>query len=91
MTMNLHDFQNTLRIMLSIDRWELDEVDLDLNGDEWTAFRNDPFRWLIRANDADAFKMWTLIEARHRPTAAKEDRDEAAYGNERASSPEWKL
>lgn len=52
-------FHNTLRILLNIDQ---DEIGLD--GPVWDSFQRDPFRWFIRACDADAEKVWAAVERR---------------------------
>jgi hypothetical protein len=62
-------FHNALRILTSIDRHELEAAGAMEHGDDkaWTAFRGDPFRWFIRADDGKAGKVWAIIEQRQRP------------------------
>jgi hypothetical protein len=62
----LHDFHNRLRVLTSIDMHELVDAGVIERGDvtEWGRFTRDPFRWLIRADDASAEKLWTIIEKR---------------------------
>lgn len=57
--MTFAEFHNALRIMLNIDR---DELGLDVFA--WQTFQRDPYRWFIKACDADARKVWKIIEAR---------------------------
>jgi hypothetical protein len=52
-------FHNALRIMLNLER---EELGLDVFA--WETFQRDPYRWFIRASDADAERIWVLIEAR---------------------------
>lgn len=64
--MNLRDFHNGLRIMISIDRDELENADVLARNDHnaWAAFQRDPYRWMIRADDETAGKLWSIIERR---------------------------
>ena len=60
-------FHNRLRVMASIDFSELDEagvIEIDDHA-EWAVFREDPYRWFLRADDDRAQKLWLLIERRH--------------------------
>lgn len=63
---SLRAFLNALRIMTSIDKGELEEVGAIDPGDDvsWLKFREDPFYWLVRAEDRRAEKVWTIIERR---------------------------
>lgn len=65
--MTLRQFHNGLRILLNIDCHELVAAGIIQAGDEsaWGEFRNDPFRWMIRAPDPAAEKLWTIIESRN--------------------------
>ncbi len=69
---DLRDFHNRLRILIGIDRDELVAAGVIPQGDHnsWGTFRRDPLRWLIRADDATAEKLWTLIERRAGGTPA---------------------
>lgn len=51
-------FHNALRILLNIDRDQFpgDEAD-------WTAFRDNPHRYFMRANDEVTDALYALIEA----------------------------
>ncbi len=57
--MTFERFHNALRIMLNIDR---DEIGLDVFA--WESFQRSPFHWFIKACDADALKVWAIIESR---------------------------
>jgi len=63
-------FHNALRILTSLDKHELIEADVidhsESDHSKWIAFRDDPFRWFIRADDESATKLWGLIERRQR-------------------------
>ena len=60
-------FHNRLRIMTSIDFDELVDAGVIEDDDEaeWDAFRKDPYRWFILADDDKARELWLLIERRH--------------------------
>jgi len=64
--MTFAEFHNALRILMSIDRHELEAAGVIKARDHnaWGEFRRDPFRWLIRADDTDAPKIWAIIERR---------------------------
>lgn len=70
--MSLQDFANRLRILLSIDLDELQQVGLMFNAKpdnpgawaQWRRFRADPFRYLISCGDDDAAKIWSIVERR---------------------------
>jgi hypothetical protein len=66
--MQFAEFHNALRILISIDMHELVEVGVIKPGDHfaWGAFRDDPFRWFIRADDDKAAKLWAIIERRQK-------------------------
>ena len=57
-------FVNGLKILRSIDLHELEEVGIELRGIGWEVFMRDPFRWMIRASDADRERLWRVIEGR---------------------------
>lgn len=67
--MDLRGFHNRLRVMISIDRDELEAAGVIARGDHnaWGTFQRDPFRWLIRADDETADKLWSVIERRASP------------------------
>lgn len=65
--MDLARFLNALRILRSIDRWELDEakaVTPNLSDKFWVSFRDNPYDFMMRCDDETAAKLWALIEAR---------------------------
>ncbi len=70
--MQFAEFHNALRILLNIDRCELEVAGIIKPGDHnaWGAFHRDPFRWFIRADDSQAPKLWALIERRQRARGA---------------------
>jgi hypothetical protein len=67
--MRMADFHNLLRILVSLDWDDLSAAGIIARDDvkAWNSFRNDPFRWFIRADDETARKLWTLIEHRQNP------------------------
>lgn len=60
------DFCNRLRILTSIDQDELVNAGIESMRDPnaWRSFMGDPSRWLIRASDEDAAKLWSIVVAR---------------------------
>lgn len=66
--MNFADFHNGLRILLSIDRHELEAAGVIKINDHnaWGEFRRDPFRWFIRADDIAAPKLWAIVQRRQK-------------------------
>jgi hypothetical protein len=69
--MTLREFHNGLRILLNIDSPEfyaaIDPEQKQPRGllvDEWLKFSNDPYKWFIRAGDAQVDGLWTIIERR---------------------------
>jgi hypothetical protein len=64
--MQQRDFLNAMRILTSIDR---DEVPF-LDGPRWHAFRTDPFRFMIRADDKTADAIYGIIERRQPRTVS---------------------
>ena len=60
-----HDlFIDLLRIMHNIDSDELDNV--FINDDEWSAFRRDPFQWLIHNQGDRTKQIYRLATKRYR-------------------------
>ena len=57
-------FINALKIMANIDRDELTAAGLHVDDTHWPRFTNQPDIWFMKASDADAAKVWQLIEAR---------------------------
>lgn len=68
-------FVNRLRTLTCIDRWQLPE----LSGREQAAFMADPFRFLMRADEAQSDAIWREVEKRqtHSVIAAAPDLAEA--------------
>jgi hypothetical protein len=60
--MDLREFRSALRLLTQLDR---DEVGLE--GRDWQAFRTDPFRFLIRADDETAERIGTALTVRMPP------------------------
>lgn len=58
----LLQFQNRARILYSMDR---DET--GLSPFDWTAFRQDPVRYLMICNDSVARRIWAVVQARETP------------------------
>lgn len=63
---DMRRMHNQLRILMSIDRHELEAVGIIAAGDHnaWGTFVRDPFRWVIRADDVTVAKVWTIIKRR---------------------------
>jgi hypothetical protein len=70
----LHVFRNRLRILNSIDSFELP----GMPDEKVRAFLRDPVRFLIRADEPTAQLIWAALERRERPAPAKEAIDAAA-------------
>lgn len=63
-------FHNNLRILLSIDRHELEDVGICLTTADWDRFQAAPFRFFIRCDDPTADRIWAVIESRQPSRAA---------------------
>jgi hypothetical protein len=63
---DLRRFHNRLRILVNIDMPEFLTVAPDAKGDDriWVSFRQNPWRWFIRASDDQAAALWKIIRAR---------------------------
>ena len=59
-TDRLRDFHNRLRIMRSIDLYELSDSGVEVG--EWENFRDNPYTWFIEASDEDAGRVWQIME-----------------------------
>ena len=63
--MELRKFHNALRILLNIDR---DEIESDrsnpITDEQWDHFRSNPFVFFIRCDDATCQQIWDVIVAR---------------------------
>lgn len=64
--MSFAEFHNGLRVLLNIDRHELEAAGIIDRADHnaWGTFHRDPFRWFIRASDEQAERLWRIIQAR---------------------------
>ena len=62
--MTRHDFENRLKILWSLDVPDLVAAGVLESAADWKAFRTDPGRWMIKADDARADRLWRLVEAR---------------------------
>jgi hypothetical protein len=66
--MTLREFHNGLRILTSIDFADLVNAGVltdDADGDsEWEHFRDNPWKWMIHADDDQAEKLWALMVKR---------------------------
>jgi hypothetical protein len=62
--MTFAEFRNALCILASIDEHELVEVGIRLSPGAWTDFAQNPWRYIVRADDATAERLWSLIEKR---------------------------
>lgn len=68
---NLRRFSNRLRILLGIDMYELVNAGAISSDDtaSWTSFRDNPWRYFIKAGDAEQAAIWSIIERRETRTA----------------------
>jgi hypothetical protein len=64
--MTLAEFLNALRIMRSIDSWDLEEAGIVVPYHVWVSFRDNPYDWLIKASDNEAAQLWTIIQRRQK-------------------------
>lgn len=67
--MRFREFHNGLRILRSIDMYELIEAGVMDDSSAmrdlvWSRFRLDPYTFFIGADDDTAAKIWTIIEKR---------------------------
>jgi hypothetical protein len=61
--MTLREFHNGLRVLLNIDEWEF--VEAGIPREEWAEFRDSPHWWFICTSDANASRLWTIVERRN--------------------------
>ncbi|MDE2104465.1 MAG: hypothetical protein KGL39_44935 [Patescibacteria group bacterium] len=57
---SLHEFLNRVRILQSTVPLEVPF----LAARQWTSFRDDPVRFLLRADDETAQRIWNAVERR---------------------------
>lgn len=66
--MTLAEFHNGLRILTNIDFADMVKggvlTDDDAGEIEWKSFRDNPWKWMICADDDQATKLWALMVAR---------------------------
>lgn len=66
--MTLDEFHNGLRILTNLDFHDLVTAGVlidDMDGDsEWEKFRDNPWQWMIHADDDEAAKLWALMVKR---------------------------
>lgn len=64
--MTFEQFHNGLRLLTAIDMDELESAGLIERADwnAWAIFRRDPFRWMIRADDQSARKLFAIVAAK---------------------------
>jgi hypothetical protein len=60
---DLHRFINALRICANIDRWQLEEAGVKMDDTHWSRFTNSIDVWFMKASDADAERVWGIIDA----------------------------
>lgn len=64
--MQMDQFHNALRILLNLERQDLQDAGV-INFDDdaaWRRFSDNPHRWFIVASDDQARALWALIESR---------------------------
>lgn len=61
---DLHRFINALKILRSIDLHEMTEAGIVLSDGQWRFFCDAPDRWMMKASDADAERVWAIVQAR---------------------------
>jgi hypothetical protein len=57
--LHYEEFLNALKILRAIDEHEFDGFEID-----YAAFRDDPYYFLMKADDETANKIWEIIEGR---------------------------
>ena len=57
-----HRFLNLVRILRSLDM-----VDLMVQLEDWGAFRDDPYEYIISCADEEAEAIWTALRLREKP------------------------
>lgn len=56
--MTMAEFHNGLRILRSIDSWELGDPEW------WPRFRDDPYRFFMRADNDTCMMIWSVVMKR---------------------------
>ena len=72
--MDFNEFHNALRILC----WNIEYREAQwMTPSQWAAFNKNPTDWFVRANDADAQRIWAVIEARQpKPSKPGDDVDD---------------
>lgn len=67
--MTQRDLRNCLCILMSIDRHELVAAGVDTMREQraWASFVANPYLWYLKASDADADRIWAIVERRMAP------------------------
>jgi hypothetical protein len=70
--MTQRQLHNALRILMCIDQHELVAAGIDSMREPnvWASFVANPFLWFIKAGDADADRLWAIVERRQAPVLA---------------------
>ena len=59
--MTFNEFHNALRILC----WNIERREVPwMTASQWWEYQKDAAEWFVRANDADAHRIWAIIEAR---------------------------
>ena len=66
------DVRAVMDAILRIDRRRMEAAGLIKAGNlrSWTDFRRDPYRWILRLDEAHASTLWTLIQPHNQPQTA---------------------
>lgn len=70
--MTKRQFRNGLCILMSIDQHELVAAGIDRMREPnvWASFVANPFLWFVKAGDADADRLWAIVQRRQAPVVA---------------------
>ncbi len=64
----LHVFLNRARILYCIDGYEIEDAmqstGLQMDGERWRRFRENPVGFMVAADDATQKALWSIIERR---------------------------
>jgi hypothetical protein len=58
----MSDFRNRVKLMHFIDLHDIVGAGIEMTAREWASFRDNPFQWFTRAQEADQRKLWLIIE-----------------------------
>lgn len=81
-TQDMKRFLNRIRILYNIDAHEIDGAMEAagcriLTSEDWQAFRDNPVRFLIRADGPTQRALWSIVQRRDSPRRAAEANAEA--------------